>query len=134
MNFNELIFDVRFAVIATVLICVYNQWNLNPFAYCGLNLQQNEFDVTFKINSVFKVASISICCVGSVEGQNRDSRLSLFIGLELLFNTTIRIEYEQVLVLVLIPWCLNFRKYNNTNRIWTVNCPYSSVFEGPCSG
>ena len=132
MNFNGLIFDVRFAVIATVLICVYNQWNFNPFAYCGFNRQQNEFDETFKINSVFKVASINISCVGSVEGQNRDSRLSLFIGLELLFNTTMRIEYEQVTVL--IPWCLNFRKYNNTNRIWTVNCPYSLVFEGPSSG
>ena len=53
MNFNGLIFDVRFAVIATVLICVYNQWNFNPFAYCGFNRQQNEFDETFKINSVF---------------------------------------------------------------------------------
>ena len=132
MNFNELVFDVRFAVIASVLICVYNQWNFNLFAYCGFNLQQNEFDETFKINSVFKVASISKCCVGSMEGQNRDSRLSLFIELELLFNTTMRIEYEQVTVL--IPRCLDFRKYNNTNRIWTVNCSYSLVFEGPSSG
>ena len=29
MNFNELVFDVSFAVIPTVSICAYNQWNLN---------------------------------------------------------------------------------------------------------
>ena len=84
MHFNELVFDVSFVVIPIVSICAYNQWNLNTFAQCGFNLRQNEFDVTFKILDIFKVANINICCIGSVPGQNRDSQLSLFIGLELL--------------------------------------------------
>ena len=38
--------------------------------------------MAFKINGVFKIAHINICCIGTVQGQNRDSQLSLFLGPE----------------------------------------------------
>ena len=65
MHVNELVFDVSFVVTPTVSKCAYNQWNLNTFAYCGLNFVKMNLDATVKIYGSFEAVIVKSCFIGS---------------------------------------------------------------------
>ena len=92
MHLNQLFFNAQFVVIPSVSKCAYNQWKLNTFAYCGFGLDKMRLAAITKINGIFKVAIFTICSVWSAYTWNRDSQLSLFLGVELYPYTIIIIE------------------------------------------
>ena len=65
MYFNSRFSNVKFVVCLTFSKCAYNQWNLNTFAYCGLNLVKMTRDATVNIYGSFEAAIVKSCFIGS---------------------------------------------------------------------